>query len=419
MRRSTGATFRAVGSSVRTHVTLLLLAVLMAASPLRASAQPADTAPPELGARFTFAGEISATIGSVDPGFFNYATYDYSPLRNVRVVLDTSVRATRHLEVLAQLRTDGLSHAQLTGLYLRVRPWTSREIDLQIGRVPPTFGLFSTTGYGADNPLVSRPLAYGYLTSLRRDALPRTVADLVQMRGRGWLTQFPLGDLEADRGLPVIDAEHWDTGVQGRVVTGPLEWVASVTTGSLANPRVRDDNGGRSLQGRIVYRPHPAVTLGASGARGAYLARSLETTLPEGRSIDEFHQRVAGADLTVAAGRWEVRGEVIHAWWDLPAANDPRLEPALTSLAGWTEGRVRVLPGIDVTVRGEHLNFGDVETAAGPAPWEADVTRLEAGVAAAVLRRVKVKLAWQRNWRPNGGRVREDSLVAGQVVAWF
>lgn len=404
---------------MRTHVTLLLLAVLLPAFAARASAQPADTQPPESGARFTFAGEVSATIGSLDPGFFNYASYDYSPLRNLRVVLDSSIRATRHLEVLAQLRTDGLSHARLMALYLRVRPWTGRQIDLQIGRVPPTFGLFSTTGYGADNPLVSRPLAYGYLTSLRRDALPNTVTDLVQMRGRGWLTQFPLGETDADRGLPLIDAEHWDTGVQGRVVTGPLEWVASVTTGSLASPRIRDDNGGRSLQGRVVYRPHPVITIGASGARGAYLARSLEAALPEGRAIDDFHQRVAGADATLAQGRWQLRGEVMHAWWDLPAAADPRLEPALTSLAGWAEGRVRVLPGIDLTVRGERLDFGHVETVAGPAPWEADVTRVEAGMAAAVLRRVKVKLAWQRNWRPNGGRVREDSLVAGQVVAWF
>ncbi len=109
---------------------------------------------------------------------------------------------------------------------------------MQIGRVPPTFGLFGATGYGADNPLVSRPLPYGYLTSLRPDALPRTVTDLIQMRGRGWQSQFPLGNTAPDRGLPLIDAEHWDTGVQGRVKAGPIEWIGSVTAGSLANPRV-------------------------------------------------------------------------------------------------------------------------------------------------------------------------------------
>ncbi len=403
---------------MRTHVLLLLLTCLLPASAGPALAQSADP-PDPTGFRVTFGGEVTATIGSIDPGFFNYASYDYSPLRNVRVIIDTSMRATRHFEVLAQLRTDGVSHAQVTALYLRVRPWTSREIDVQIGRVPPTFGLFSTTGYGADNPLVSRPLAYGYLTSLRPDALPRTVADLIQMRGRGWQSQFPVGNTTPDRGMPLIDAEHWDTGVQGRVVTGPLEWVGSVTTGTLANPRVRDDNGGRSLQGRIVFRPHPALTVGASGGSGAYLSRTLTPDLPAGQEIEDFQQRAAGADVTLAAGRWEVRGELIHTWWSVPATSDPRLEAALTAFAGWGEGRVRVLPGVDLSVRGERLAFGDVETANGRAPWEADVTRLETGFAISVMRRVKLKGAWQHNWRPLGGRVRKDRLVAGQVVAWF
>jgi hypothetical protein len=40
-------------------------------------------------------------------------------------------------------------------------------------------------------------------------------------------------------------------------------------------------------------------------------------------------------------------------------------------------------------------------------------------VSAAVHRRLRVKAAWQHNRRPLGGRVRRDSLVVGQLVAWF
>ena len=412
MRRSTRARSRVVGPSVRTHVILLLLA-----STAPAGAQTVD-APAPADKRVAVGGEVIATYGSEDPGFFNYATYDYSPLRNVRVVINSSVRATRHLEVLGQLRTDGLSHAQIAALYLRVRPWTTRDIDLQVGRVPPTFGLLGGTGYGADNPLISRPLAYGYLTSLRRDALPRTVADLIQMRGRGWQSEFSLGNTAPDRGLPLIDAEHWDTGVQGRIKAGPIEWITSATVGSLPSPRVTDDNDGRSVQTRVVYRPHPVVSLGASGATGAYLAGTLDDEVPPGTDVESFRQRAA-ADLVLAAGRWEVRGEVIGTWWSVPAAFDPRLRPALTTLALWGEGRVRVWPGVDLTVRTERLAFGDVESAQGPTPWEAAVSRVEAGVAASVYRRVRAKLAWQYNSRPLAGRVRQDHLVVGQIAVWF
>lgn len=398
---------------MRTHVILLLLA-----SVVPVAAQSPDA--PDAGeSRLAMSGEVTATIGSHDPGFFNYATYDYSPLRNVRVVLDSSVRVTRQLEVLAQLRTDGLSHAQVTALYLRVRPWAARDVDLQLGRVPPTFGLFGAAGYGADNPLISRPLAYGYLTSLRRDALPRTVTDLLQMRGRGWRSQFPVGNAAPDRGLPLIDAEHWDTGVQGRVRAGMVEWIAAATAGTLSSPQVGDDNDGRSLQTRLVVRPHPAVAIGASGARGAYLSSDLAGTLPPGRSVESFRQRAAGIDLAIAAGRWAVRGEAIRAWWSVPAVGDSRLAPALTATALWGEGRWRAWPGLDLTARVERLGFGEVEGPSGPTPWEAAVTRVEGGVVLAVHRHVRLKTVWQRNRRPLGGRVRHDSLVAGQISVWF
>ncbi|MGE0123409.1 MAG: hypothetical protein AB7U25_10765 [Vicinamibacterales bacterium] len=398
---------------MRTPVLLLLLG-----SAIPVAAQSPD-APAAAVPRVAVSGEVTATVGSHDPGFFNYATYDYSPLRNVRIILNSSLRVSRHVEILGQIRTDGLSHAQLTALYLRARPWPDRDVDLQIGRVPPTFGLFGPAGYGTDNPLISRPLAYGYLLSLRRDALPRTVTDLVGMRGRGWLSQFPLGNPAPDRGLPLIDAEHWDTGVQGRVRAGVVEWIGAVTAGSLAGPRVEDDNGGRSLQTRLVVRPHPLLALGVSGARGAYLSDDLAAVLPAGQPVDTFTQRAAGADVALAAGRWALRGEIIRTWWSVPAVVDSRLAPALVATAAWGEGRWRAWPGLDLTARVERLSFGDVAGPSGPTPWEAAVTRVESGVGFAVRRHVRLKAVWQRNWRPGGGRVRHDSLVAGQIGVWF
>ena len=45
-------------------------------------------------------------------------------------------------------------------LYLRIRPWLNRDFDIQVGRVPPTFGAFARRTYANDNPLIGYPLAY-------------------------------------------------------------------------------------------------------------------------------------------------------------------------------------------------------------------------------------------------------------------
>ena len=397
-----------------------LCALLLVASVRPAAAQPPDETPRGgLAERVSVGGEVTATLGSKDPGFFNYATYAYDPMRNVRVVVDASLRASRHVEVLAQLRTDGVTHARLTALYVRLRPWPRRAIDVQAGRVPTTFGLFGRSGYGGDNPLVGRPLAYGYLTSLRRDALPATTADLIRMRGRGWLASFPVGNAVAARGLPIVDADSWDTGVQAHITRGAVEWVAAITQGALSSPRLHDDNGGRALATRVVVRPTAALAFGASASRGAYLARSLANDVESGQTIDAFRQSAVGLDAHIAAGRWVLRGELIQSRWGLPAPRDAALAGGVRATAGWVEGRLRVLPGVDLAARAERIGFSELTTTAGRQPWESPVSRLEGGLAATPLRHTRVKLAVQRNRRPLGGRVRHDTLLALQAGVWF
>jgi len=400
---------------VRLLCTLLLV---LTAGP--AAAQPPDVPAGRATAdRIAVAGELTATYGSADPGFFNYATYAYDPLRNVRLVVDAALRPSRHVEVLAQLRTDGVSQARLAALYVRVRPWLARGLDLQAGRVPTAFGLFGRNGYGSDSPLVGRPLAYAYLLSLRRDAVPATGDDLVRMRGRGWLSSFPRGNPAADRGLPIVNTDTWDTGVQLRLASARVEWTGAVTAGSLGSPRLADDNDGRAVSTRLTARLHPGLVLGVSGARGAYLARTLDATLSAGESTTRLTQRAAGLDAEFSTGRWLTRAEVLISRWTLPAFTGQTTTPAVTAFAAWAEGRVRLAPGLDWGLRLERLDTGEVATAAGPEPWEAPVTRVESGLAFAPVRHLRFKVAVQHNRRPRGGRVRQDTLLAAQAGVWF
>ena len=200
-----------------------------------------------------------------DGGFFNYTDYNHSLLRAVRVDLSASVKAGSHVSFLTEFRTENLSRPQPYALYVRVRPWKDRRVDIQAGRIPPTFGAFSRRTYPSDNPLIGYPLAYQYLTSLRPDALPANADELIRMRGRGWLSSFSVGNPTPAAGLPLVDVLNWDTGVQVHAATDVIDAALSVTAGTLSHPLVRDDNRGRQVSGRVALQPVPGLIIGASG----------------------------------------------------------------------------------------------------------------------------------------------------------
>ena len=377
------------------------------------------TEPVSLGdGRVVFGADVTATFASEDPGFFNYTDYEYSALRNLRIGVSAEVRASSRLQFLGEVRLDHGNRLQPFALFARIRPWPARRFDIQVGRIPPTFGAFGRSAYGTANILIGTPLAYQYLTSLRPDALPRTIDDLVRMRGRGWLANYPLGNTAADRGLPFVNSVRWDTGVQLHGVNGMIEWSGAITTGSLSNPRVDDDNDGRQVAGRVVLRPTPALAVGGSVARGAFLSESLEAVLLEGHRVEDGVQQAYGVDAEYAQGRFLARSEVLWSTWTLPVPLTSAEDETLGATSVLVEGRYRILPGIQLAARAERLGFERVQAPAGWLAWDAPVRRFELGAGYSVVRNVTLKASWQRNLRP-GTRVPHDSLWAGQIVYWF
>ena len=172
--------------------------VLTLATCLSAHAQGLPDRPVVFGdGHVTLGGDVSWSIAPEDTGFFNYTDYERSTLRMLRLALLATVKAGDHIEVLGEVRSENGDLPEVYALYLRIRPWAKRDLDIQVGRVPPTFGAFARRTYAADNPLIGYPLAYQYLTPLRADALPATVDELLRMRARGWLSNFSVGNTDA------------------------------------------------------------------------------------------------------------------------------------------------------------------------------------------------------------------------------
>jgi len=144
-----------------------------------------------------------------DTGFFNYSDYEHSTLRMARFGVTTSVRINDHISALADMRLENTTPRPY-GAYVRIHPFSDRDFDIQVGRIPWTFGAFSRHTYSNDNPLIGYPLAYQYLTSLRPDALPSSPEDLFRMRARGWLSSFPIGNTTPDAGLPLAGSPGRD-----------------------------------------------------------------------------------------------------------------------------------------------------------------------------------------------------------------
>jgi hypothetical protein len=397
----------------------MLVATVALGGAVSARAQGLPSEPVALaGGRLTIGGDVSASIGPDDTGFFNYTDYEHSALKLFRADLSASLTLNRHFAVLAELRDENIDTLRAYALYVRIRPWADHAVDIQAGRVPPTFGAFGRRLYASDNPLIGYPLAYQYLTSLRPDALPWNADELLRMRARGWLSSYSIGDPEPAAGVPLVTAFRWDTGVQLHAASDLLDGTIAVTTGTVSNPRLTDDNSAPQVAGRLSARPVAGLVLGASAARGPFFSSAAARgAVGDGRDRS-FTQTALGADIEYSRGYYLVRAETIWSEWKLPRLASPVIDTPLRALSTYVEGRYKIRPGLYVAARADHLGFSDVVGSAGPQSWDAPLTRIEVGGGYSLQRNLVVKMSVQHNTR-DGGRVTSATLTSAQIVYWF
>ena len=322
--------------------------------------------------------------------------------------------------MLGEVQTDNFKTLRPFAFYARVRPDPDFPLDVQIGRLPPTFGAYGRRGYGSDDPLIGYPLMYHYATTLRSDAIPGTADDLLGVRGRGFRVRFPIGVQGVGRGLPIASALSWDTGVQLRLGERPLSLTVSVTQGTLSNPRVDEDNGGKQLAARLTVQPNAGLVIGFSFATGEYLANAAHAGL-EGRSNEAPSQNAVGVDLEYSSGAWLVRTEAILSSWDAPVVGAPFVDAPLRARSLLLEGRYRVRADFYLAGRYDYLGFSRIAGTlfdGSPTTWDAPVSRVEAGGGYYLLRNVALKITYQHNWR-DGGPGRSELFLATQLSYWF
>ena len=402
-------------SLASTAFALLLLTLLPRA--LSAQTLPAGPATAFDG-RLAAGAEVVATIGDHDESaFFNYTDYEHNVLRMFRVALSGSWRPFERLAFVGELQSEDLTEVRPYAAYVRIRPIRSVPLDIQAGRIPPVFGSFGRRAYNVNNPVIGYPLAYQYLTSLRPDAIPATHDDLLRMRARGWLATYPIGSPDPAPGIPLISAFRWDTGLQAHWRQGLLELAGAVTTGTLSDPQVSDNNGGRQISGRVALHPVTGLIVGGSAAHGEWLDRHVMELLPSGTPT--YDQTAWGLDAEYSRDHWIVRAELVKSRWQVPFAALATAED-MDAFGAWVEGRYRLTPRIFLGARLDHLGFSKLLTddARALVTWDAPVTRVETAVGYYLQRNLVARVTVQYNNR-DGGRIERRTYFAGQLAYWF
>jgi hypothetical protein len=331
-------------------------------------------------------------------------------MRLTRIDVTTDVRVTDRVSFLGEVRSENGERIRPYALFVRVHPWKNRPIDIQAGRIPPSFGAFSRRAYANGNLLIGYPLAYQYLTSIRADAVPASVDELLRMRARGWRPSYSLGSQAVETGMPLISAFRRPTGVQVRVGSERLMASAAVTNGTISDPQTKNNNGGRQISGRVQWEPVVGLVLGGSGARGPYLSDSVRELLGQPHSSTE---RAFGYDAEYSRDHWLVRTEGVWNRWQVPTLPVP-----LDAKSAFVEGTYKVRPGMFVAARADRLTFNRVTGSTQTRTWDAPITRLEVGLGYYIQRNLLGRVTSQYNTR-DGGLIRKRNQFTVQLQYWL
>jgi hypothetical protein len=410
---------RAGSRRVRCAGWLLALALSGSA----AAQEPAPATGANLGTRWAFGGSASISVAPEDTGYFNYSTGAYSVLRLAHLDGSASLSLGSRLTLVGDIRLqggvgEGGWQVRPYALFARIRPWTQRAVDVQVGLIPPVFGAFSRRVYGTDNPLIGFPLGYQYVTTLRPDAVPASADELLRKRGSGWRVAYSVGNPDPDYGVPLADGLRYPAGAEVHMGGERVEAAVAVTTGSLSVPNALDVGWSPQVSARLAARPVAGLVLGGSVSHGAFLTRALTDTLGTTGQRGANDQTAAGFDAEYSRGHLIVRAEGVMSWWRLPQSAPPHLADPLGAFAFDVEARYRILPGVYAAVRLDRLDFSEVCGTTACLPWDAPVQRVEAGGGYSIRRNIVLKGAYQFN-RRDGNRHPSLGLASAQLLVWF
>jgi hypothetical protein len=311
----------------------------------------------------------------------NTLNFGENPFHTARIRLFADAPIQEHVHVFTEfLYDDDTMLARMFGGFVRISDPKGRDIHLEVGKIPLHIGAYPNRAYASKNSLIGTPLMYQYHTDLRNDQFPTRGDDIVANRGQGYRSDYMSVGLTGvgfanGWAQPILYENCWDFGAVVLGTVAPVEFALGVTNGTAGGPVMSDNNDGKQVLARAGFVPAPWMRAGVSVARGAYFNQTVEPLLPTGKSITDYNQQVAAADLELSYGRAVLYSEYLLNRWESPIIGNLDLK------SWYVEGKVTVIPGWYVAARFDRMIFDDVPlSSGGVAGWDADLWKREVGI---------------------------------------
>lgn len=359
--------------------------------------------------------QLTAYVPGESP---SYLIDETDPFVSGRLSVFTDIFMGRRLYGLVELRSDrgeipssGPVTARIQQAYLRYTFLPSRNLHLQVGKIVSPFGDYSQRHDTAADPFIRPPLMHEYRTMICPGFSPRSNDSFIRWKFNP--NRFrPIG-------APIIWGVPYQAGVLLFGNFGKFNFrLAAMNSAPSSDPVQWDPDFNQgwnySLVAHVGRHFSPEFSLGVSVNYGPYSLESINDTLPQGASINDYNQKMAALNAVYTRGKIAVRAELIFDIWEVPKVMDDSLD-----ISYYLEVKYKFLPGLFGAFRYNAIHFNKIAYQSGEKEqWDYNVQRWELGVGYAFSRRLEVRAQYLLN-RTAGPPDPKDDLFAVQWIWHF
>jgi hypothetical protein len=336
-------------------------------------------------------------------------------LFNPRLTIFVDARWSDYLYFFGQLRldrsfdpSDNGAQVRLDEYFLRYKPFGNARLNLQIGKFATVVGNWVPRHYSWDNPFVTAPLPYENLTGIWDIAAPEDVEELLYW---GHVTGYDSMDY-SDKylRLPIIWGPSYASGVAVSGAINKFDYAAEMKNSALASrPESWDATeigfSHPTFSGRLGFRPNEMWNMGISVSSGCYLLPQAAASLPRGRNIGDFREKVLAQDISFAWHHLQLWAEVYETRFEVPRVGNA------DTLAYYVEGKYKITPQLFVALRWNQQLFDTVPDGKEQVQWGNDVWRVDTALGYRFTNYLQGKLQYSFTG------VRGDASIGQQLLA--